>query len=390
MRNALRDVNGIPDHPGLAYDVWAPVAPGTGKVADRDRSDWLDAVAESRPPADYAFAFERWREAVKDGPRAIVESRGRILVGSGNTSAADVGITLHHTWGVPIVPGSALKGLLSHWVDLVYGPDADDRDGHPAQAEGERQRFRAPERDGPRVVHGPGGIHRALFGAPAATSDEELRRAGVVGVGETQGGVVFHDALFVPRAADDKAGGVDLPFAPDVLTVHQKSWYDGSATAPTDWDEPVPVGFLTVRPGARFLLALGGDPELAELAMTLLIEALDEWGVGSKTSVGYGRLSGARRLKREVHDAGLDALRAELDAAGKELAAIDDAARAVEFFRQLVGRWRERFEGMAPDVLREAMQTLRSALANRMMVSKKAGKKVRAYLDELERELGAR
>src|SRR5690606_20321350 len=53
---------------------------------------------------------------------------------------------------------------------------------------------------------------------------------------------------------------------------------------------PTPIAFLTVRPGACFLFALSGPADCTELAAQLLREALEKWGVGGKTSAGYGRL----------------------------------------------------------------------------------------------------
>jgi hypothetical protein len=52
----------------------------------------------------------------------------------------------------------------------------------------------------------------------------------------------------------------------------------------------VPVSFLSARPGAQFLIALSGPPGWPELAQHLLLEALALWGVGGKTSSGYGRM----------------------------------------------------------------------------------------------------
>ena len=65
----------------------------------------------------------------------------------------------------------------------------------------------------------------------------------------------------------------------------------GPATAgPPTRDSPNPVGFITVRPGAQFLLAVTGPDAWRDRAMQLLLEALENWGVGGKTSAGYGRL----------------------------------------------------------------------------------------------------
>jgi CRISPR-associated protein Cmr6 len=55
------------------------------------------------------------------------------------------------------------------------------------------------------------------------------------------------------------------------------------------------VAFLTVRPGQRLLFALSGPADWTELAERLLRDALEKWGVGGKTSTGYGRLVAPER-----------------------------------------------------------------------------------------------
>lgn len=286
MREVLRDL-GIPQHIGLAYDAWAPVA-DNGKVPDADSDRWFSELANLKVPPDYRIFYERWRASFqRSGDRlAKVTLASRLLVGHGNASATDVGLTVHHTWGVPIIPGSALKGLLAHYVDTVYGPDDPTRSPHDPEI-AERDRSRAPYqgvvwRDR-YVQHGPGEVYRGLFGAPDAPSD---RTYATHSVGACRGLVVFHDAVFVSEGE-----GTENPFVQDVLTVHQKSYYDGrGASLPSDYDAPNPVSFLTVRPGTQFLVALSGREDWTALTSVLLRDALQKWGIGGKTSAGYGRI----------------------------------------------------------------------------------------------------
>ena len=107
------------------------------------------------------------------------------------------------------------------------------------------------------------------------------------------GSVVFHDALYDPTSACG-----NTPFAVDVLTVHQQTYYGQNKEAksaagnrwPNDYDNPIPVGFVTVKPHAKFLVAVTGqEVDWAVLAMELLGEAFERWGLGGKTSAGYGR-----------------------------------------------------------------------------------------------------
>lgn len=287
MRHALHKI-GTPDHVALAYDAWGPVGDDDGKVHDAERAEWLSNLASIRVAPDYARSYERWEKSFSAaGDRlARLELKSRLLIGHGSSSAIDVGITVHHTWGVPVIPGSAVKGLVAHYVDATYGPNDPDR--KPWEQPGD-ERTRADYQGvtwrGRCVERGPGAVYRALFGAPDAREDDVLREHGL-GAGASAGLVTFHDALYVPDSVKD-----NKPFAADVLTVHQKGYYDSSGkSAPNDYDSPNPVAFLTVRPGACLLFALSGPAEWTDLAGKLLRDALDRWGVGGKTSAGYGRL----------------------------------------------------------------------------------------------------
>ncbi|MBA3884771.1 MAG: type III-B CRISPR module RAMP protein Cmr6 [Acidobacteria bacterium] len=306
MRNVLQSV-GTPDHLGLAYGAWAPVDAG-GKVPDDRRAKWLHEVAAIPVSPDYSRAFESWKKSFSDSGDRVFELvlASRLLVGHGNSSATDVGITVHHTWGVPMVPGSAVKGLVAHFVDAVYGPDDPERNAWD-QAGDERARadYQGVTWRGRRIARGPGAVYRTLFGAPDAGEDNALRERGL-DAGAAAGLVAFHDALYVPDCVPD-----DKPFAADVLTVHQGEYYEaglkwakwqehrhGSEPPvpwPSDYDSPNPVAFLTVRPGARLLFALSGPADWTELGERLLRRALENWGVGGKTSAGYGRLVAPER-----------------------------------------------------------------------------------------------
>jgi CRISPR-associated protein Cmr6 len=172
MRQVLRASIGseVPEHLGLAYDAWAPTEVADGKVSDDKRRPWLEKLAERAVSPDYARSFDRWKASFSaTGDRlAELTLASRLLIGHGNASAIDVGLTVHHTWGVPVIPGSALKGLVAHYVDATYGP-ADARK-KPWEQEGD-ERVRADyqgvtwnkERS---IERGPGaGLPRALWSA---------------------------------------------------------------------------------------------------------------------------------------------------------------------------------------------------------------------------------
>ncbi|NJM90823.1 MAG: type III-B CRISPR module RAMP protein Cmr6 [Myxococcales bacterium] len=285
MRQALHEV-GTPDHVALAYDAWAPTEVADGKVSDDNRRPWLEKLAELAVSPDYARSFERWKGSFSaTGDRlAELTLASRLLIGHGNASAIDVGLTVHHTWGVPLIPGSALKGLVAHYVDATYGPtDASQKPWEQQGDEEVRTKYQGVTWNLRRIERGPGAVYRALFGAPDARDDATMREHKLE-AGATVGLVTFHDALYVPSSCAD-----NKPFAADVLTVHQKCYYNSSGeSAPNDYDDPNPVAFLTARPKCRLLLALSGPSEWTEFAAQLLADALKNWGIGGKTAAGYG------------------------------------------------------------------------------------------------------
>jgi len=286
MREALPSA-AVPEHLALAYTRWAPCG-DDGKVPDDKLADWLSDLAETPIAKDYAEAFQRWQSSFRDCDAQSFELHltGRLLIGHGNASATDVGLCVHHTWAVPMIPGSALKGLCAHYLETVYGPEDPARVPWE-QPDGERERtpYQGATWKKGRIQMGPGEVYRALFGAPDAEQDDELRTHGLP-AGASAGLVTFHDAVYVPGSSPE-----DKPFAADVLTVHQKGYYDGSGrTWPNDYDSPNPVSFLSVRPRIQLWFALSGPSEEVALAVRLLREALSQWGIGGKTSAGYGRL----------------------------------------------------------------------------------------------------
>ncbi len=172
------------EHVGLRYDMLAPVAEvadakgelEAGKVPKNLREDWFRSMASTAIASDYSIAYERWRNMLTSlsATVSVIETVAPLLVGHGNPSAVDVGLTVHHTWGTPIIPGSSLKGLLYHNLVEKYGPDEVNWDIHPldpTHLEQDRTDFQPAYWRDKSIIHSPGKAIRALFGAPDADTD---------------------------------------------------------------------------------------------------------------------------------------------------------------------------------------------------------------------------
>lgn len=223
-------------HAGLWLDKYMPdhVA-GTGQKL-------VEEVANIPVPEAYRSFFKRWQREVQAlcvVPPKKATVKGRLSVGLGGESVMETAITLHHTYGVPYIPGSALKGLAARY---------------------------ARNRLDPETWGVQSNAYQTMFGDTMSA-----------------GYLTFFDALYAPPAKPQQG-----PLWPDVITVHHPNYYQGSEP-PADWDSPTPVSFLSAT--GDYLIAIGGDAAWANAAFEILDYALREEGIGAKTTSGYGRMT---------------------------------------------------------------------------------------------------
>lgn len=232
-------------HAGLWLDKFIWGFERAPNATETPQSILVSEVAKKiTQPEAYKFFFERWKKSLQDAGVAKKNMReakvqGRLAVGLGGASVLETAITLHHTYGVPFIPGSALKGLAASYARNRLDDDAWNK-GEEA--------------------------YTVMFG--------DTNSAGYV---------TFFDALYVPGSGHNRQ-----VLWPDVITVHHKDYYGGKDSAPADWDSPTPVPFLSAT--GKYLIALQGDDAWVALAFDILNAALQEEGVGAKTSSGYGRM----------------------------------------------------------------------------------------------------
>ena len=217
----------------------------------KSKSDHLNTVATLAHPSGYQSVFGRWQvslNALRLGTSgngttefARLHTTSRLVVGLGTASVVETSIALHRIYGVPYIPGSALKGVARRFARQALGDD---------WSEGSN-------------------AFNLLFGR--AGDDDSFR-----------GLVTFHDALPHPGR---------WTLHPDTITTHHPQYYTTTSKdvpGPSDGDDPNPVPFLAVT--GEFLLPLTGPMAWVQAAARILRLALRESGVGAKTYIGYGRM----------------------------------------------------------------------------------------------------
>ena len=206
---------------------------------EESRRTLVKDVAGFPLPPEYVGFFERWKAALAMIPAEMREAsvRERMAVGLGEESVIDISVALHHTYGVPYIPGSALKGLAASYASQKLDAASWGKDS-PA--------------------------YRTVFGGT-----------------QEAGFVTFFDALYVPGSGRN---GKALHL--DVVTVHHRDYYQQGHRPPADWDSPTPIPFLSTT--GKYLVALAGPAEWVKTTLEILALALAETGVGAKTVAGYG------------------------------------------------------------------------------------------------------
>ncbi len=163
----------------------------------------------------------------------IFKTSNRMVCGLGASSVLETSITLHHIWGVPYIPGSSFKGVcrevafweLVHKKQLLHNTvDTNENDNDIEKLNEFQKKFYGQLCiDDPRIL-----AYQLLFGAQ-----------------DFKGLFLFLDAY------PDESNNI---FELDIMNPHYGSFYSDKEckTPPGDWENPVPVFFLTVKAGVKF------------------------------------------------------------------------------------------------------------------------------------------
>ncbi|WP_297853147.1 type III-B CRISPR module RAMP protein Cmr6 [Meiothermus sp.] len=260
----------------------------------------------------YKLAFGRWRESLKDAVWLEATTKTPLAIGLGNASPIENGLAIHHTYGVPYLPGSALKGLLRRVAE----------------------RFGLSEQE-KAVLLGEG-------------PDPKQKKQGNAAY------LVYWDGWLELACTQ--------PFQFDVITVHHREYYGKKgAVWPTDFDDPNPVAFLSVRPGVKFWIPITCPAQDAQdwpyKAAEMLAWGLENLGLGGKTNAGYGYFTcdfgkSAEEEAREREESAklLESLTPEIE----KIQNSGSANKALQIARQL----REKPAGVRKPILERLKQQL--------------------------------
>lgn len=239
MRSALRELH------DAACDAHAGLLLQRGFADDGDpeaKANHVKAICRATGGDFYKNAFARWRRSTEDAQRfrqVFLALESRLFIGMAGGGALETGCAISHTYGMPYIPGSSVKGIVS---------------------------TRARERLGDEGK----AARQELFGS----EPDDRHPAGLAGL------IGFHDAWWVPDSAK-------FPLVQEVVTTHHMEYYSEDGKQPaTDFDSPVPNAQIAVQ--GSFLFVMEGPCAWLGLAEDMLKDALHTRGIGAKTRAGYG------------------------------------------------------------------------------------------------------
>ncbi len=195
----------------------------------------------------------------------------------------NAGICFHPIYGFVYFPGSGLKGMARSFAETVWLPTQTDQKRAWRQIEDVFGWAHNPDRV--KQVNNPDHPAQLRREDDSSPVSPEIKAC--------CGNVVFHDAW--PESWPK--------LMVDIVNNHHPEYYqagpDDNAHPPGDWENPVPVYFLAVKPPITFTFPLAKrrwdvPDELLELARQWLLGALCHLGAGAKTAAGYGAFEPAQ------------------------------------------------------------------------------------------------
>jgi CRISPR-associated protein Cmr6 len=268
-------------HPGLQLDKFLPRSQELGpeQQGQQGQKKALELVTRAAGDKGLLLSLLQRRQKILETYEAKIfcaKTEGPLTIHLARTGALEnAGLCLHPLYGFVYLPGSGLKGMARAYAETLWLPAQADKDRawqtiedifgwapNPLRKEQLKNKHHPAQKR-----YGEGG-------------DDELSPEWK----SAAGSLIFHDAW--PLCWPD--------LIVDIVNNHHPSYYgDENPRAPGDWEDPIPVYFLALRPHQPFSFALvKREPQTPEEHLELghqwLLGALVHLGAGAKTAAGYG------------------------------------------------------------------------------------------------------
>lgn len=230
----------------------------------------VKAIVSATDVAEFCPHWQQFITTLPENKSRIVLAtlQSRLLINLSGSILENSGISLEHICGVPVIPGSAVKGAARRYAIALLQECDDNRKEELIDTF--IRIFGCAETD-----------FEADSDLALVLPRPRLEQLSNV-YGKRCGQVCFMQA--VPQSP--------VELCADVLTPHHGKYMSGKNPTPSDDEAPVPSYFPAVecRNNAAYTFTLYApqQPELLDTAEEWLIGAITQFGIGAKTAAGYG------------------------------------------------------------------------------------------------------
>lgn len=261
----------------------APEGPGDAEYKRKA----VDAVASAQAAADFCPQWQHFLQSLNPAHYRCLSAspQSRLLVNLSGSITENAGLAMEYICGVPVIPGSAVKGAARRYAAALL-KETQDTAAHRKLAEDFLAIFGCVKAD----FEQKGQLKRLL----TEEESKEITPCNRIGL------VSFLQA--VPES--------NPTIICEVQTPHHSKYMAGKKETATDDELPVPLFFPAVEAGRvsySFCLYSSTRPDLLDTAEEWLTQALTLFGIGAKGSSGFGLFT--------VQDKKLSSLPPELSAA---------------------------------------------------------------------------
>ncbi|WP_022855930.1 type III-B CRISPR module RAMP protein Cmr6 [Thermodesulfobacterium thermophilum] len=207
----------------------------------------------------------------------------RLIVGLGSTSVLETSIKLHHIYGVPYIPSTAIKGLLrAYKLWKLADWDMELFSAFEYAIKLVYEKCKEPEKEFCERLN---NIQKKELKPEANILLDKTemifkKKNELFEILQIFGSQVNRGSLIVFDAYPEQLNGFEI----DIMNPHYPDYYQDNQP-PADWQNPNPVKFLVLPAGTRFNFYFLNPYEQLE---SDLKNALQLLGIGAKTALGYG------------------------------------------------------------------------------------------------------
>jgi len=242
---------------------------------------------------------KRQKEIADSKEDIKLTTQTRLVVGLGSGSVLETSIKLHHIYGVPYIPASAIKGVLRAYRIWKLA----EWDGYKfviLEEFIENHKDKGFEKLKSSLIEklNSGKFDKKLKNIDETLKDDDFKKMKtdlieyiknldkkeeIKKIVETFGNQQQKGKLIILDAYPTNFEGFDI----DIMNPHFPDYYDKDEP-PADWQNPNPITFLTIPAGTKFKFFFKNvdiyDGNLKED----LQKAFKNIGIGGKTALGYG------------------------------------------------------------------------------------------------------